>query len=216
MLRAILLLLVCMNLGVASWWAFHGEPTLPSLPALDTGTAPLTLLSESERAALTDSAELNTAPEPLDGNPLCLSIGPFATPADLRKAMNTLMPRVGRIQFREMAATAVRGYRVFLPAAHSRAQALETARSLAARGLTDYYVVTAGEQQNTVSLGIFRDRNNAQKRREEAVALGYHALLEARTERVPQWWVDVAAAEDFDWHALLPDSDLQAVAAACF
>lgn len=216
MLRALILLLLCMNLGVAAWWALHATPSAKSLSATDTGVASLVLLSESEHSPLPDAAELNAAPEPLSAMPLCLSIGPFDTPADLRKAMNTLMPHVGRIQFREVTAMALRGYRVFLPAATSRAQALETARALSARGITDYYVVTAGDQQNTVSLGIFRDQSNAKKRQDEATALGYNALIQARTEQVPQWWLDIAAAKDFDWHTLLPNSRLQAVTAACF
>ncbi|MEO7251453.1 MAG: SPOR domain-containing protein, partial [Arenimonas sp.] len=134
-----------------------------------------------------DTAELSTAPEGLSAASVCLSLGPFATAVELRRAMNLLMPKVERIQFREVAATALRGYRVFLPAAGSRAQALESARTLSMRGIADYYVVTAGDQQNTVSLGIFRTLENASKRRDTVAALGFNPNLEARTEAVPQW-----------------------------
>ena len=130
--------------------------------------------------------------------------------------LNRLRPEVERIQFREVAATALRGYRVFLPAAGSREQALKTARDLSARGVTDYYVVTAGEQQNTVSLGIFRDLANARARHDEIAAMGYDATIEARTEQTPQWWVEIAAETGFDWQPLLPDAGLQANSAECF
>ena len=177
MLRAVLLLLVCMNVGVGLWWTLHRDPVPAPLPPLEKGVAGLTLLREAERSPLPAAAELDAAPAPLADMPVCLSIGPFETPAELRAAMARLMPEVGRIQFRELPATALRGYRVFLPAAANRAEALASARALAARGLRDYYVVTAGDQQNTVSLGLFRDLENASRRQAEVQAFGYTASV---------------------------------------
>ena len=216
LLRALIVLLLCMNLGVAVWWAAHREPALTVLPATEAGIPSLTLLSETERLPPpVDAAELSAAPEAPGPASACLSLGPFSTPADLRKAMNTLMPQVENIQFREVAAVSLRGYRVFLPAAGSRAQALETARALSAKGISDYYVVTAGDQQDTISLGIFRELENATKRREEVAALGYNPTIETRTEPVQQWWIDLVAPPGFDWQAALPGIALKAESTAC-
>lgn len=216
LLRAVLLLLVCMNLGVGAWWAFHRVPVRQPLPALEPGIAGLTLLRESEHAQLPAAAELDAAPDPLEGMTTCLSLGPFETPADLRQAMARLMPHAGRIQFRELPATVLRGYRVYLPAAATRAEALASARALAGKGLRDYYVVTAGSQQNTVSLGLFRDLANANQRQAEVAALGYAAIVEPRTEAVPQWWVDIAAPAGFEWTSVLPAGGLKAQPVTCF
>jgi hypothetical protein len=80
----------------------------------------------------------------------------------------------------------------------------------------DYYVVTAGDQENTVSLGLFRDLANAEKRRDELSAQGFTAVLEPRTEDAAQWWIDLAAEPGFDWTVLLPKArDLQARPVAC-
>jgi hypothetical protein len=215
LLRALILLLLCMNVGVSIWWATHREPPQPVLPATEKGVSSLALLGEAEPPSMPDAAELSTAPEALSANSVCLSIGPFSTPADLRRAMNSLMPNTERIQYREVAAVALRGYRVFLPAAGSRAQALATARALSQHGITDYYVVTAGDQQNTVSLGIFRELENASKRHDAVAALGYDPSIEARTEQAPQWWIDLAAKAEFDWRALVPDADLTAEPVPC-
>jgi hypothetical protein len=216
-LRAVILLLVCMNLGVASWWLWHRDAPMPRLPATERGIASLKLLSEVESPPTAQAAdEMSAAPDALNAAAYCLSLGPFQTPADLRHAMNLLIPLVSRIQYREMPATAIRGYRVFLPAAGSRAQALATARELAAHGITDYYVVTAGDQQNTVSLGVFRDLANARQRHDQIATLGYNNVMEPRTEDVPQWWIDIATASEFDWRSQLPDPDLTAQPVACF
>jgi hypothetical protein len=215
LLRASILLLLCMNIGVALWWAAHREPPRLVLPKNESGVASLTLLSETERQPLADSAELSSEPETLSPQSVCLSLGPFSTPADLRQAMNALMADVERIQYREVAAVALRGYRVYLPAAGSREQALETARALSEKGVTDYYVVTAGDQQNTVSLGIFHRLENAQQRHDAVAALGYNPTIEARTEQVPQWWIDLAAETPIDWKTKLPSPELKAVPVPC-
>lgn len=215
LLRALILLLLCMNVGVAVWWASHREPVPATMPATDKDVPSLVLLSEAERKPVVDSAELAEAPAELSPDAVCLSIGPFSTPAQLRLAMDLMLPRVERIQFREVPAVALRGYRVYLPPAASRAEALQTARALSAKGIADYYVVTAGGDQNTVSLGIFRELENATQRREVVSALGYSPVIEARTEQVPQWWIDVAAPAGLDWKTTLPDPELQGRTAHC-
>lgn len=217
LIRAVLLLLVCMNVGVASWWLAHREPVRAVLPATDNGVSSLTLLSEVERAPAPapDAEELSSAPEVLSPGAVCLSLGPFQTPADLRRAMNLLMPRVERIQFRETAAVAVRGYKVFLPPAANRAQALQAARALSAQGVSDYYVVTAGDQQNTISLGIFRELENATKRHDAVAALGYNPSVEPRTEQTRQWWIDLAAGPGFTWQELLPGIGIKSSPVPC-
>jgi hypothetical protein len=215
LLRALILLLACMNLGVAAWWLFHHEAQARPLPAIEPGIASLTLYSESDGAKLpVPEAATNAAPA-LASDAVCQSIGPFETSVALRRAMDALLPKVERIQFREVEATALRGYRVFLPAAADREQALATARSLSAKGIADYYVVTAGDQSNTVSLGIFRELENATKRRDDVVKLGYNAVVEPRTEPVKQWWIDLAAAPGFEWKSVLGNAELKAQQAPC-
>lgn len=201
--RGLVLVLACMNLAVALWWALHERPRAELPPPLDQGVGGLVLLGEADPAPAGEAIELAGLPAPMPEQPVCLSLGPFSTPAQLRAAVNALTPRVARIQFRELPATELRGYRVFLPAAGSREQALATARQLAARGVRDYYVVTAGEQENTVSLGLFRELANAEKRRDDLQAQGFRAQLEPRTEQASQWWIDLVAAPGLDWAAAL-------------
>jgi len=214
LLRSLILLLACMNIGVSAWWLLHTEAQARPLPASEPGIASLTLYSEGDRTPVPAAAAAAPA-EALSADAVCQSLGPFETPAALRHAMDTLMPKVERIQFREVSAEEMRGYRVFLPAAADHAQAVATGRELSTKGVADYYVVTAGDQVNTISLGIFRELENATKRRDEVVKLGYNAVVEPRTEPVKQWWIDLAAAPGFDWKSVLGDAPLKAVAAPC-
>ena len=74
-LRALVLLLLCMNVGVAVWWASHRDIVPARAPATDKNVPTLVLLGEVERRPLSDAAELAEAPAELSANAVCLSIG---------------------------------------------------------------------------------------------------------------------------------------------
>jgi len=218
--RIVFLLLLALNIGVACWLYFAPQSSASQLPATDRGVPKLVLLSEQEHVGEANAAELATAPEsPADiSNDTCTSIGPFGTQADMRGALNALTPLVSRIQYREAHATETRGYWVYLPAMSSREQALAIARQLSAKGVRDYYVVTAGDQQNTISLGLFRDRGNAEKRRNEVATLGFTPELITRTEELPVYWVDFASdpQHPLNWRTHVAQRDLREEPATCF
>ena len=204
--RALFLLLLAANLGAASWLAFAPRTQASPPPSSDPGVPRLMLLSERDHGE-DASAELATAPESRadQRNDECHSIGTFPTQADVRAAINALTPLTRRIQFREAHTTQARGYWVYLPALQTREQALAAARSLSAKGVRDYYVVTAGDQQNTISLGLFRDQGNAERRRADIAALGFAPQSIARTEELPVYWLDYAIdrAHPLDWRGKL-------------
>lgn len=218
--RVLFLLFLALNLGVAGWLYFAAKPTQAEVERADPGIAPLVLLAERDGEE-TNTAELAVAPEARSALSYdrCLSIGPFPTQADTRRALNLLTPLVERIRFRESLATQPRGYWVYLPAMASREQALGVARQLSSKGVRDYYVVTAGDQQNTISLGLFRDQSNAERRRAEIAGLGFSPQLVQRTEELPVYWVDFAddPGRPIDWRRVLPEwTELVEQAVKCF
>jgi len=218
--RIVFLLLLALNIGVGCWLYFAPQSSASQLPATDSGVPKLVLLSEQEHGGEANAAELASAPESTAdlGNDTCTSIGPFATQADMRGALNALTPLVSRIQYREAHSTETRGYWVYLPALASREQALTIARQLSAKGVRDYYVVTAGDQQNTISLGLFRDKGNADKRRNEVSALGFAPDLVTRTEELPVYWVDFASdpQHPVNWRARVSQRDVREQPVTCF
>lgn len=197
MLRAALLLLFCLNVGAALWWRWQPAAVPAALPA---ATSVPTLVLLDERPALRQPR----AAAPVAAH--CLSLGPFRSADDLREAMHRLTPHAARIQLRELPGQRLLGYRVYLPPAASREQAQQHTRRLAAGGIRDYYLVSAGEQRNAISLGLFRDLGNAERRRDAVRALGFAPVLEPRSEDALLWWIDLEAAQSIDWAALLPGS----------
>ena len=190
--RILFLLLLALNIGAASWLflAAKREPAAP--PATDPGAPTLQLLAE--RDAANAHTELDSVPESEAdlANDVCRTIGPLSTRADARAIANALRPLVKRSRTRETQQSQTRGYWVYLAAAPSREAALANARALADKNVRDYYVITAGDQQNMVSLGLFRDQGNAERRRAELAALGFAPRIDQRSENLPQYWIDFA------------------------
>ena len=214
--RLLFLLLVALNLGAGGWLMFGRTPEPPLPPATDPGVPELRLLPEVHRA----TAAAHPAPAASSAAAIaCSTLGPFMTTVDMRAAMQALSPHVGRIQYREEPMRRSHGYWVYLPAAATREAALDEARQLAAKGIHDYYVVTAGDSQNTISLGLFNDQSNAQKRLAQLQALGFAARVEQRVDTEPAYWVDYAVPVDgaFNWQAWLPGrNDLESKPVDCF
>jgi hypothetical protein len=219
--RMMFLLLLALNIGVGCWLYFAPQRQAQAFAPTDPGVTRLVLLSEREHAGEANAAELTAAPESAADlrNDTCVSIGPFPTQADMRAALNALTPAVAHIQYREAHATETRGYWVYLPALASREQALAAARQLSSKGVRDYYVVTAGDQQNTISLGLFHDQGNAEKRRNEIAAMGFRTEMVARTEELPVYWVDFAqdSHNPVNWRSRVSSQpDLRQQSVTCF
>lgn len=233
--RIVFLLLLALNIAAALWLWLAPVPERQRLATADPGVAMLTLLGESLASLGDASAELADAPEPAlepaaepapapagaavaDGAAICIEIGPFQTQSALRQAETALVAAGEPLASRETVERSFRGYWVYLPAFASRDRALVTARELAAAGIRDYYVVTAGDRENTISLGLFRDRANAERRQGEMRSRGYPAELSERVEEQRVFWLALRQPDPppVDWQTLVTTGqDLDASEVAC-
>jgi hypothetical protein len=238
-LRLLFVLLMALNIAVGAWLLL-GQPYAHNGNAVDPGVRELRLLSEMPEPAATVaipalaasvaatapiSAPALAAPAPVSpprpAQPvpqICLALGPFATPQDLRNARQALGAQVTRMRSRQEQTNQPNGFWVYLAAAGSHAQALELARQLGARNIKDYFVVSGGDQPNTVSLGLFKDPANARKRRDEVVAAGFPARLSERSEIVPEYWLDLVASNSprFEWRTRVRASGVSSHSTSCF
>jgi cell division septation protein DedD len=214
-LRLTVLLLLLLNLAAAAWWLWPGRAQAP-IASTQAGVPKLHLLHEAlPRAA----PRLSPVPAATVASAAaqCVSVGPFTTQAEMQQAFAALAAHVPRIQYRVAESAVSRGWWVYLTAP-GREQALAMARALAAHGVRDYYVITAGEQQNSISLGLFQDPHNAQRREAQLRTLGFPAQLRQRVEQVPQYYIEFQqpAIPGFTWQAHVAHADiLHAQTRAC-
>lgn len=217
-LRLLFVLLTALNIAVGAWLLL-GQPYARGGTPSDPGVAELRLLSEMPVPGPAATAAIPAAvTPPRNLSYSCLALGPFATPQDLRNARQALSAQATRMRSRQEQASQTSGWWVYLPAAGSRTQALAVARQLAARGIDDYFVVSSGDQPNTISLGLFKDPANARKRRDEVVAAGFPARMTERSESVPEYWLDLMVADggSFDWRSRVRAAGIGSHGTGCF
>ncbi len=221
-LRLLFVLLSALNIAVGAWLLL-GQPYARGGSPADPGVAELRLLSEVPEPGAAASTSANMEARTADTSQpdlsySCLALGPFATPQDLRNARQALAAQATRMRSRQEQASQASGWWVYLPAAGSRTQALEQARQLGAHNIGDYFVVSSGDQPNTISLGLFKDPDNARKRRDDVIAAGFPARMSERTESVPEYWLDLVVADRtrFDWRSHVPASGVGSHSTGCF
>jgi len=229
-LRLLFVLLIALNIAVGAWLLLgqddaHGrsatDPSVPELhllserPPSTTSVAPV---ASSVAPSPTPAPSLSASSAASAQSYTCMTLGPFATPQDLRDARSAVNAQVARTRARQEQTTQSTGWWVHLPVSASREQALAEARRLSAKHISDYFVVGSGDQQNTVSLGLFKDPANARKRRDDVVAAGFPAQLSERSEQVPEYWLDLVVTDSahFDWRHRIRDPAVGSHSTGCF
>jgi hypothetical protein len=222
-LRLLFVLLVALNIAVGAWLLL-GQDDAHGRSVTDPGVPMLHLLSEqsapppASRPPVVASTPAPAASAAVALQTMCLAIGPFDTPQDLRNARGALAGPGVRMRSRQEQTTETRAWWVYLAAPGTRAQALALARRLEAAHVGDYFVMSSGDQSNAISLGLFKDPANARKRRDEVTAAGFAAQIQERTEQVPEYWLDLVVADGarFDWRSRVRTAGIGSHSTTCF
>ena len=191
LIRALIVLLLVLNLGVGLWWATRPTPVPPATDDPPRGVARLQLVSErGDRPPVLPAAAAPVISQ-------CVRFGPFteATAATAQSRLRRLGAQVRR--HRDYAGTA-RSWKVLLPPADSMAAAETAASRIAEAGFSDWFVIREGEDARSVALGLYRNEAAARERAETLQDAGFAAELVPVGAGPARHWVDAAAPADFD------------------
>jgi hypothetical protein len=204
--RALIVLLIVLNLGVAAWWALRPAPnvvadnTLAGVPRLQLASerkspspavAPAPLPSPATTTSIppVETAAKNAAPQ-------CFRFGPFADAASAESAAAKLRASVQKATTRTTSGGG-KDWTVWLPPFADMTAAQAKALEIAGAGIKDYYVVAEGAQANAIMLGRYGSEANAQRRIAELQAKGIQARVLPPQDAVSQSWVEVEATAGF-------------------
>ena len=220
LIRALIVLLAVLNLGVAAWWLTRPEPAASPLPEVPAGVTRLELVEPvappaAPRATVTagtppPAPSPATSPTaavtaPTAAARTCFRAGPFAERAAADLARGRIEPALGRATPRETPGKGASGYRVTLPPLASREAAVAMAQRIGAAGFDDFLVINQGEETNGIALGRYRSREGAERRQTQLAAAGFPARIHAIGEEGPsRWWLDIAAVAGTTAPALRP------------
>ena len=218
-LRAAIVFLLVLNLGIAAWWISGGNaapvPTPESVPA---GVPGLRLVGEAAApagattpvpaapAVATPAGMPVEAPVEAPTVPVaaeqCLRFGPFADAA-ARDAARAALSSAGIAAVpRETAARSSRGWKVHLPPFATREDARAMGEKIKAAGISDWYVMNEGDAANSIALGRYGSEESARRREAELKAKGIPAQAEPLGDTSAQAWLDARLPANVDRAAL--------------
>ncbi len=188
LLRALLVMLLVLNAGVAAWWLLRAPPVAQEAAPVPGDVPVLELVDAGERSA-TASAPATPA--------ACFRYGPFRVAPAFEAARTAIADEVLWTATARELAGAPRGWRVVLPQP-TREQAVATAARIGAAGFSDYLVLPAtGPDAHAIALGRYGSEASARDRARALAAAGFAALAEPVGAR-EVLWLDVAAAPGFE------------------
>ncbi|MDG6348532.1 hypothetical protein QAA18_07210 [Luteimonas sp. 8-5] len=147
LIRAAIVLLLVLNLGVAAWWVLHDAPPAPAVPQ-PSGVPRLQLLDESTQAD--DDTPGNQAPAATSS---AAPAAPGACRGPAGQGTN---------------------WRVYLPDLESAEAAQAMAARIGAAGFSDFLVMREGDA-SSIALGLFSTLDGAQRRVDALQAAGFPA-----------------------------------------
>ncbi|WP_456954417.1 hypothetical protein [Lysobacter sp. HA35] len=195
LMRALLVLLLVLNAGVAAWWALHAPTAERSLPMLPADVPTLQLVGEPA-APVRVTGTAASAPVSLR----CYRYGPFSNATAFAAARTAIANQVAWTATAEQLAGTPRAWRVVLPQP-DRATATATAARIGAAGFSDFLVMPeTGADANSIALGRYRNEVSARERVAALAKADFPAQAEPVGARVVQW-LDVAASPAFAAHS---------------
>jgi hypothetical protein len=82
------------------------------------------------------------------------------------------------------------GYWVLIPPQNNREAAIDVTKRLEEAGVADLWRFTSGNLAHAISLGLFRDLERAQARKEQITELGFVAEVRPRYRQQTQYWLN--------------------------
>ena len=134
---------------------------------------------------------------------VCYSFGPFPKSFLASKATVRLEEMGVKITRRGMRDRQQVGYWIYLPPQASKQAAVRKTQELAAKKVDDFFIVLASKYQNAISLGVYKNRNGAERRLAELREKGFEALMEPRYQPINVYWLDVGGhLTERQWNAV--------------
>jgi hypothetical protein len=142
-----------------------------------------------KKMAVTSSGESPTLP-PVAAR--CVSVGPFSDIEVAAKAAGALQARGFTPQQRAAEGESWDGFWVYIGGVGDPAAADKIFKSLDRSGIKDARLMPESSDGRRISVGLFSERDRAERRAKAIQRLGFKAAVEEHTQPGTVYWVDLA------------------------
>jgi hypothetical protein len=138
---------------------------------------------------------------------VCYTIGPVKDKARAIEISGRYSGKRITVALKSSLEKQYMGMMVYIDGHKTRADALQTASQLSAKGLRDHIIVSEPEQPNLLSLGVFGLKKNADRLASRVQKLGFPAKTEARYRERTIYWVYAEQSSEDELMRLLKDDE---------
>ena len=202
-MRIFFLFLLILNLLFAGWQYYQPEMLMSSMSSLPDNIQSVMLLSEQNAAVSVNEPTDDEDREVVKIDEKvavlvssCFTLGPFRDEESIKEVEGVLQPIVKQLKMRTREEKELHRYWVYLPAMENRQLAIAKSKELAKHKIKDYYIVRSGENNNSISLGHFREKNHAERRKQKLKKAGFDAELEMIYRTYNLYWLDYSIEGD--------------------
>lgn len=183
-LRLILLALLVANLLVLAWtqWIDTDSP----LPAAVTNAVTAPPPQQAPPAPASPPAQ-----ETLATPPRCVSVGPFRDTTETTQAIEAFKAANYAPRSRVQTAQISDGFLVHIDTVDSAAEQRRVLAALRQAGIQDAAPLSDVEPRYMISVGVFSDRDRAERRAQQVRALAIDVKVDAHSRPATFYWLDM-------------------------
>ncbi len=187
-----------LNVAFLYWQYTRETVVVSSLPVVAPGIEQLRLVDEGVESERTfdsatrqnqaevpeeqqdaDSPKQDVAEaEPLKPAPPCLVAGPMVKKQLAEQLSGRISKSTGAVVTSRRVEVQTQQYWIYLASVPSLSEAQRLAEGLAGHGLKDYQILASPGKKNAISLGLFNEKESAQRRYEQIRDMGYSPHIE--------------------------------------
>ena len=169
--------------------------TPPQTTTNDESPAPTdfsgqTISTASASASPPTGVSTRVAETPAQSPEMCFRVGPINEASDVKAIRAWFAAKSIGVVEREGKRREVSRYWVHLPRFPDANTAKAVYQQLESNGLEDMHVVRRGNMANTLSLGVYKQRDSMERRVERLTGLGHKPVVTERFKSVRATWLD--------------------------
>jgi hypothetical protein len=126
----------------------------------------------------------------------CFSFGPIADELQANGLHRWFTAHGGSAQLRHRDEQGRQLFWVYLSPQESRQEAMETIKSFREKGIRDFRLISKGNLQNAISMGLFSSQASVNTRLGELEKKGYKPVVVPYSDGKRAYWVDAELPQD--------------------